>query len=422
VDSATKQLVYKISSNPILNFLKKKNTLLEFDILNLASIVFNIEKASKIGKKIDYIEIPISAHTDTGRDFDRISELLHDLFLYVLIQDIEINFKIVYMKKKRRGYANSFEKCDNVCLFSGGVDSLSGILNSKIHFKNVHGVSVVHGDQTWGSYIVKNLISEISNFEKIQNHMLIGPPMGRFGYSQLRGFLYALYGAIYVSLLDAENLVIAECGPTMYQPQFSSYDSVTMTTHPYVLKTAKEIIEILLKRKINIILPFENMTKAEVIMASPHKELFKHSHSCITLQFGKNEGTCYGCIIRRLGFLTADIEDAIYSYDPIGKNHNVDHLSSVLRFSYDVLFDYNNMASHSKDIIVNYKKRDLFKRFALDNFAALYKYKKRYGKLNPRIQQIYDDAFEQMNEDKLIRRIEKVRRETFKPNFKKVVT
>jgi len=419
VDEATKKIIYTLSSNPALNFLKKRNTLLEFDMLNLASIVFNVEKAYKMGKRIDRVTIPISAWTETGRDIDKIKILLQDLFLYVLLEDIEVDFDIV--RPHRKSYAEEFKQCDNVCLFSGGVDSLSGLLTAKNRFSEVHGVSVIHGDQPWHSHILEKLNSGISKVEEIPIHTLYAPKMSSTGYSQLRGFLYALYGAIFVSLLKAENLIIAECGPTMYQPLFAPLDSTTMTTHPYVLKTAKEIIEIFLKRKINIIIPYENMTKSEVIIASPYKQFFKDTHSCITLRFGNNEGTCYGCVIRRLGFLVAGVEDTKYTYDPIGKEHKVDNLVSLLRFSYDVLFDYPHLPDYSKENIELYGKKDLFKRFALDNFVALYIYKNKYGKLNHHIETLYNEAMARMTVDRIEKRIFKVRSYTFKPNFKKFV-
>ena len=414
-------VIYKISSNQSMNFLKKKNTLLEFDMLKIASIIFNIEKAIKMGYEINEVEIPISAWTDTGRDFEEISKLLNELFTYVLFEDIIFKFKVKHMKKIRRGYFRGYNNCDTVCLFSGGVDSLSALLSAIEKFDDLHAVGVVHGDQTWGSNIINNLDQELSKFYNLPINVLYAPSMGRYGYSQLRGFLYILYGAIYVSLLNANNLIIGECGPTMYQPQFSPYDSVTMTTHPYVVNNVNKIINILLKKKINLILPHENMTKSEVIMSAPRKEFYKISHSCVTLKFGTNEGTCYGCIVRRLGFLTSGIQDSRYTYDPIGKNANVENLISLLRFSYDILFDYKEMDEYSKQLITVYNKKDLFKRFALDNFAGLYEYYKINKKLNPFVKNLYDDAMNNMSKQKLENRISKVRKKTFKPNFKKFV-
>jgi len=406
-----------------MRFLNSKDAWLEKDIFNLASIVFNIETLVKMGKKIYDVKIPISRETDTGRDLKKVADLLNELFIYVLIEDIEIEFDIQDMRKNRRNRLPQFEDCENVCLFSGGVDSLSGLLNSKKYYNEIYGVYTAHGDLSWGTHIVNNLIKKIKEVEEdINCSTLYAPEMGSRGYSQLRGFLYALFGSVYVSLLNSKNLIIAECGPTMYQPRFSPYDTITMTTHPFVMKKAKEIIDILLKRKINLVIPYENMTKSEVIMAAPYKEFFKDSHSCISLRFGKNEGTCYGCVIRKLGFLVADVEDTIYTHDPIGnRKHDADNLSSLLSFSEDILFNYKNMPDYSKNNIENYNKKDLFKRFAIDNFAALYEYKNKIGELNPYIEPIYNNALQKLGEEKLIKRIEKVRKKTFKPNFNKFV-
>jgi len=92
--------------------------------------------------------------------------------------------------------------------------------------------------------------------------------MGSMGYSQLRGFLYILFAGAYANLCKADKILVTECGPTMYQPLFSPYDSITYTTHPYVLKAAKDVLDLLLDSKPKIIIPFEDLTKAEVISNS----------------------------------------------------------------------------------------------------------------------------------------------------------
>jgi len=421
-DDEIKKIIGYTSPNPEMLILNKKDAYLEKDILTIASHVFNVEAAIKKGKKVDKVTIPISAQTDTGRDIEKITELLHDLFHYVLIEDIAVEFDVQFLTRKKRGRLPQMSSCRTVCLFSGGVDSLSALLNAKKYFGEIHAVSIIHGDQRRLSHIVDSLITDILKIEDITFHKLFAPPMGSQGYSQLRGFLYALYGAIYVSFLNADNLVIGECGPTMYQPRFAPYDTVTMTTHPFVMKIAKEIIDILLKRDVNLIIPYENMTKAEVIHASPYKKFYPFSHSCITSRFGNNEGTCYGCIIRRLGFLVAGIEDCKYTHDPIGNsNRDADNLASLLRFNYDFLFDYKNMPFYSKQTIEYYKKEDLFYRFSLDNFAAIHIYKMQKGKLNPYIETLYKEAIKRTGEEKLMKRVDKTRRAVFKPNFKKLV-
>ena len=79
------------------------------------------------------------------------------------------------------------------------------------------------------------------------------------------------------------------------------------------------------------------------------------------------------------------------------------------------------MPYFSKENIVDYNKKDLFKRFSLDNFSALYIYQNERGKLNKYIFPIYNELMSRIGEEKIKKRIEKVRNNTFKPNFEKFV-
>jgi 7-cyano-7-deazaguanine synthase in queuosine biosynthesis len=422
MDDQLNKLIYKVSTNSAMRFLNSNTTWIEKDLFTIASVIFNIETAVKLGQQLPIISIPISQETATHVDLKKLKNELEDLLLNILIKDIVLKFKIKDMSARRRNLNIKFPDCDTVCLFSGGIDSYSGILNCKEQYKDVIGVSVLHGDQPWGSNIINVLVDKIQSNERINFFKAFAPKMLSRGYSQLRGFLYCLYGGIYVNLVKANNLVITECGPTMYQPRFSPYDTVTMTTHPFVLNKAKTILELFLRKKVNFVIPYENMTKSEVIAASPLKENLKFTHSCISLRFGKNEGACFGCTIRRLGFLVAGAEDTVYTKDPIGNStYNADNLISLLRFSYDVLMDYRNMPYSSTENIMNYNKLDLFKRFSLDTFCGLYIYKTQINPLNNYLDPIYDSGMLSIGKEKIIKRIEKVRRFTFKPNFNKYI-
>src|SRR5438034_9532709 len=97
--------------------------------------------------------------------------------------------------------------------------------------------------------------------------------------------------------LGSEAIVVTECGPTMYQPRFSPLDSITMTTHPFVVRTAAKTASLLLQRDLKIITPFEDLTKAEVIVISPEQDGLKYTHSCISQPSGTHHSTAYGCVI-----------------------------------------------------------------------------------------------------------------------------
>ncbi|MGI0134017.1 MAG: hypothetical protein ACREBW_03555, partial [Candidatus Micrarchaeaceae archaeon] len=58
----------------------------------------------------------------------------------------------------------------------------------------------------------------------------------------------------------------------MYQPKLAPFDTVTMTTHPFVLRKVKSVLRLILGRDVQLVLPYENMTKSEVVAASPLKD------------------------------------------------------------------------------------------------------------------------------------------------------
>jgi 7-cyano-7-deazaguanine synthase in queuosine biosynthesis len=408
------------SPNRAMRFLKDRSRWLERDLLNIGTGVFNLEAAIKTGKRPDRLIIPLSHESLVRVDAERLKSELEDLILNVLVESVEVVFKPELRGRHRDTGFREPPSASAVCLFSGGVDSYAGILSARREFGDVVGVSVIHGDQPWGSHIVDRVVNRIKLDYQLPFHKLFAPPMMSRGYSQLRGFLYCLYGGIYLSLTKSDTLLITEVGPTMYQPRFSPFDSVTMTTHPFVLKKVKRVLNLVLCRTARLVTPFENMTKSEVVVASELPDGLPLTHSCISLRFGRNEGSCYGCIVRRLGFIVAGREDAPYSTDPLGNQMaNADNLASLLRFSFDVLTDYPHMLSSSREIIENYNKRDLFKRFALDTFAALMTYRDEVGKLNPDLKPIFDAGIEHLGEAKLSKRVTKVRRRTFHPNFSK---
>ncbi len=406
-----------------MRFLNDKYLSLEKDIITIASIVFNIETVFRMGKTVSEVEIPISEQTAHDCNLNVVAREIQELLSFVLVREISISFRVIEDSTRyKRDKDLQFASCENVCLFSGGIDSLSGIIRSQKELKDVHGVFVAHGDQPRGVNIVTSLEKKLLRKLKIPVHILYAPPMKRYGYSQLRGFLYCLYGSVYVSLLKSKNLLITECGPTMYQPRFSPFDSVTMTTHPFVLGKAKRIIELLLRREVCLVIPYENLTKAEVIISSPAKEHFDKTHSCISLGTGRNDGKCYGCIVRRLGAIVAGVQDAEYDYDPITKDYEKgDNFVSLMRFSHDVLLSYETMNFFSKENIFVYKKQRLFKRFALDNFSAIYLLKKEGKVTSPYVENLYAAVLKKVGEAKLKEHISEVRKGRFVPNFKRRV-
>lgn len=344
---------------------------LAMDLLTVAGSAFDVEKTLHHGSRTTDLILPLH---DFGRyNRKRLENSIADVLLYVLAENVRVVFEQAVDPPKPLRKPPAVSPLDHVCLFSGGVDSLSGILNATEALADVGGVFCAHSDQARIVKIVEDLETSAFAEKKLSLRKISVPAVGIRGYAQLRGFLYCVAAAAWIHLTKAKSLIVTECGPTMYQPLFSPLDSITMTTHPVVLRHAKSVIETVLRRSIRLLTPYEDFTKAEVVAACPRPDLISVSHSCISQRFGTHDGTCYGCVIRRLATQAAGVQDVVYARDPLlDEGANAGNLMSLLTFSHDCLLAYEHMEDFEKEKIERYGKRDLFTRFALDHFAAIH--------------------------------------------------
>lgn len=394
----------------------------ERDLYSLGTIVFNIERCVKAGYSLDEpIRIQLSNETFAHSDPSLIKHHLEELLQFVLFKKVEIIFEKEKRLKKVRSVSKQFDSCETICLFSGGADSFSGFLKSHEKYSEVTGVFVAHADQPRIIHLTNTLSEKIKEKTGQNIHTLYAPEMQNRGYSQLRGFLYCLYAGIIANHCNSKRIIMAECGPTMYQPRFSPFDMFTMTTHPYVLSKAKAVCGAVLRRSIDVVIPFEDNTKAEVLSMCPEKTLLPETHSCISQRLVRADGTCYGCVVRRLAAISSGVPDSKYAKDVLlDDSVNLDNLLSLMRYCADILSDPSSMDSYSTYLIRHYKKQDLFKRFSIDNFAAIYQ-KNKTSKLNPGLLPIFSDVYAQFGPDLFEKRIQELQTNTFQPNFSKKV-
>lgn len=390
------------------NFLRYKQFYLERDILRIAFSLFEAEKSLKKNGLISNIPILLSKQTFSRIDVVKLKQILEELFLLIMLEDVSVEIKDTFDIRGRVRKRVDFPKKEAIVLFSAGVDSYSGIKLAEAMYKNLLGLFVAHNDQPRIINIVEKMKPNIGT----EIHTLYAPGMGSMGYSQLRGFLYILFGGAYANLCKASKILVTECGPTMYQPLFSPYDSITYTTHPYVLKAAKDVLDLLLDFKPKIIIPFEDLTKAEVISNSGITDYSK-THSCISQRFGDHDGTCFGCVIKKLACLVGGARDVKYNKDVFDEEANQDNLLNVLAYSEDLISNYENMPSFQKEKIEEFGKKDLFQRNALDNLAGLML---GVGKKHPLYKRYIS------GEDILNARISQVRENRKRPDFNKCVS
>jgi 7-cyano-7-deazaguanine synthase in queuosine biosynthesis len=380
---------YELPKRKDYSVFSSSRNLRALNALAVANAVFEIEKATR-DKPIGKALLAAYGSKNPRTDFPGLDSLIHDLLVFVLADDIEIGFRRKKFKADSREEPSVFEPVENLCLFSGGVDSYAGLLTAKRTLGAVEGIFCAHSDQSKMIHIVRHIQEATLANIGVTLRKLNVPSIGARGYAQLRGFLYMVSAAAWMHVLQAHRLIVTECGPTMYQPSFSPLDSITMTTHPVVVRFSKYVIEVLLGREIEILLPFENLTKAEVMAISPEKDGLRLTHSCISQRFGKHDGTCYGCVIRRLAALASGVEDVTYDRNPIeDEAANDGNLFSLLAYCYDILTNYQGMESYEIETVEAYGKRDLFQRFALDNFAALHRLVSGGYRVQSSIQRMY---------------------------------
>ncbi|MCJ7504742.1 MAG: hypothetical protein MUP80_17035 [Acidobacteriia bacterium] len=385
--------------------------------LVLAEAVFEIEKAAR-RMPVRTAEIPLFEPISLGYDLAAIRHTIHELLIFVLVEDIDIRFKALRMEGAENTSGAAFNKSANVCLFSGGIDSYVGVLVGKEKLGELEAVFYAHSDQSKTIHLVHRMQRNQLSKAGIPLHKVGVPSIQAQGYAQLRGFLYTVASAAWMHVLKADKLVVTECGPTMYQPRFSPFDLITMTTHPVVLGCARQVISSLLGREVQIIKPFENLTKAEVMAISPDKDQLKITHSCISQRFGSHDGTCYGCVIRRLAGIAAGIRDAKYEKNPlVDARARSGNLFALLTYCFNILTDYSNMEDFETETIEIYGKQDLFRRFALDNFAAVHRLILEGHRVQRPIRAMYEELISVIGTADLDGRLAALRAGRFSPQF-----
>lgn len=376
----------RLSAKPSMRFLRSIAYPLERDLLHIAIAVFEAEKLARSGPPEIEVVVPVSLASYSALDLEACAAAMSDALTSVYPIPTSFQFKITDTRHLKRKTVE-LDDVEAVVLFSGGLDSLAALMSATRHFSNVAALFVAHSDQGGLVKIVNDLEKSALASKGVRFQTIHVPAIGRSGYSQMRGFLYVMCGVLFAHATRGKNVIVGETGPTMYQPQFGPFDQVTMTSHPIILKAVARIASAL-PRPVRIVVPLEDLTKAEAVR-SIETEDFKYlpyTHSCVSQRFRDHDGTCYGCVIRRIGTLVAGAPDVQYRKDVLSdQSARVGNFVSLLRFCNDVLNRAESLPSFSSVAIEEYGKLDLFKRFAQDTFCSLDMYRESGGRFSPRI-------------------------------------
>jgi len=377
------------------------------DLHSLANSIFLAERYTVGKRTLSRVEIPLRK----GLPANLVSSL-EDLFTRLF----------GYAPKFAAGtYTMPLLATDNsefwtnrhTCLFSCGMDSYAGILSASMLFPVV-GAFTLHSDfhtlRSRASTLTRKALGpagvEVATIEA-PRHLAMT--------RMTRGVLYVL-NAI---LLGNRNIIVPEIGPTMFQPPFTLLDEISITTRPHILQSAKRIAEAVTCQEITIIKPNENLTKAEVAMASPKPEFLKETYSCRSSRYADSDtphcGSCYGCVVRRLAVEVAGVKDRRYQMEGF-TGEGADNTAHLIRFSADLLSEPQSLPRYTTDIMERYHKRDLFERFAKDNLSGFMLLSERIRE-NSLQRRLMDLTFRAADRKELVERIENVRNKKRKPDF-----
>jgi 7-cyano-7-deazaguanine synthase in queuosine biosynthesis len=372
------------SGSSMMQFVwKDKKTATLYSIANSIYILENKIKSNEEFPKQVIIDVYVDIPPKLSQAIQR---MLNILVQDVLCEDIKFDLNKKNLPKVEDD--TKFTECETICLFSGGVDSSIGILETLKKYSKVNGLYVAHRYTGRIDGKVKNLNKLLLKPAGIHLEKFIAPEW-RLGYSQTRGFLYLVYAGILSLFCNSKRILITECGQTTYQPKFAPLDTVTYTTHPYVLQIGKSIINIILEKDIKVIIPFEDFTKSELIKVRPDDNILSITHSCITGIWNNNCGKCYACITRMVGSINNALSLS-YFKDNAFQIPNNDDLNSLLSFCFNFIYNKEDLDFWSFRSIDHFGKADLFERVSAEVFLALFNLKNN-GLLHPNYEFLLDE-------------------------------
>lgn len=362
-----------------------------------------------------------------------VARSLSDIVSFTMHRMPRIRFR-VSSEKCSDGNGEVGKALRSVCLFSGGIDSLSGILNIPFSLQPTVGAFVSHDRM---APLVRRVQDHVLKEKGIAVHKIV-IQRGHRGFQQMRGFTYLIMGAVVAKINCTNNIVISETGQTMFLPPIAALDEITVTTHPTLIEVTKSLLRDVYGIGFNIIEPFSDLTKAEVISLCEAKSAIPFTNSCITSQFANQTyshcGKCHGCLVRRVGCLVAGAQDANYAKDvlvwSVGdevmgnwpgrliQKKDVVELQALLRFSRDVIEGRLDEDASMK--ISLFSKEELFRRAALDVLSALYLlYDRTKRGHNDIVRRFYEECKKDglVTSDIAENRISEVRERKYKPDF-----
>ncbi|HET7552698.1 MAG TPA: hypothetical protein VFK04_15505 [Gemmatimonadaceae bacterium] len=226
------------------------------------------------------------------------------------------------------GVDTPFPGADTICLFSGGADSLAGVVYA-CESMGKHPLLVSHRsssrlDSRQGN--LRELLNQRRGTKRPLSHVSVW--LNRDGSQaketsqRTRGFLFLTLATVIARELGISQVIVPENGPVsinLRKLQQSYGATLSRTTHPALLAEYQTLVRALGGTDVSFVNPFLFSTKTDVLgVLDRHGvgDLLQESVSCAHIQGQTNAqphcGVCSQCIDRRVASIAACME----AYDP----------------------------------------------------------------------------------------------------------
>ncbi|MDD2906157.1 MAG: hypothetical protein PHH41_02135 [Sulfurimonas sp.] len=342
VNDGTHRTILKIYPHKCFDEFISMPTFSSLDVLYFTSIIYAIDKLIPRKEADDNwsrdieVDIPV---TNVAL-WENAKKDLQDALNFLTSDNWNISFsqlKREYFKREKNVLPIN-ANIEQICLFSGGLDSLAGAIDLIHNHDNVLLVS--HTDGHAANYPHQtDLIDSIKNEYKLKNikHSYLKVEADTFEDSTRgRSILFHGLAVFHAMNFGIKKIIAPENGVISINIPLNpsrSCSNSTKTMHPYFIKKLQDALY-----KLNIFVEIENpclfQTKGEMLVQNQNQNLIRElanktiscSHATLRMNWTRTDknncGYCIPCSIRRAAIhkLDSTLDDGLeYGYD-IGRD------------------------------------------------------------------------------------------------------
>lgn len=375
-DGTPRRVKLNIDFQPLYDF-KINTKSIGFDFFFISSVVYGIDNLlERYEYSIDAWAREIEVHFPVYNldAWESVEEDLQETLCFLTGDHWQIAFtklevECMFLEKKKRWKSKipNYDK-DNykfVSLFSGGLDSLIGVIDSLESLANgERGLLVSHFDPTSSgpnadqcrinNYLARPGVYQ-NNYDWIQCSISLstrdssGNELNREPSNRSRSILFIAIGSFLIeSISNYDTLIIPENGTiSLNFPLTPSRSSTlsTRTTHPHFITSLQKIYD-KLSFKVRLINPYWNKTKGEMVQEVKNPTVLSNTY-LVSVSCGKRGrkghwdtktntshcGVCMPCIYRRAALHTLDLDNQTYGIDIFNTGRDVLTITDMPAFA-----------------------------------------------------------------------------------------